>query len=108
MKTIEFCGRSLEVIRSFSVTAKREAGYQLDRIQRGFDPQDWKPMATVGKGVREIRIQEQGQYRIIYVASIDEVIFVLHAFHKKTRKARNIDIAKAKRELKTIHERLAK
>ncbi len=60
MKDIEFIGRSLEAIRDFPVDAKREAGYQLDRVQRGLEPTDWKPMTSIGQGVREIRIQEQG------------------------------------------------
>jgi len=46
MKNIQFCGRSLEVLRGFPAVAKREAGYQLDRTQHGFDPTDWKPMPS--------------------------------------------------------------
>ena len=57
MKDIEFVGRSLEEIRDFPVDAKREAGYQLDRVHRGLEPTDWKPMTSIGQGVREIRIQ---------------------------------------------------
>ena len=107
MKAIEFCGKSLDVIRDFSASVKREAGYQLDRIQQGLDPQDWKAMTAVGSGVKEIRIQEQGQYRIIYVAKFEDAIYVLHAFQKKTQKTRKTDIDSAKRELKAIQERLS-
>ena len=52
MKSIEFHGHSLESIRKFPLTVKREIGYQLDRVQRGLNPVDWKPMPTVGKGVK--------------------------------------------------------
>jgi phage-related protein len=46
--------------------ARREAGYQLDQVQRGNDPDDWKPMRSVGQSVREIRIHEEsGAFRVI-------------------------------------------
>lgn len=102
MKDIEFYGRTLEEIRDFPVAAKREAGHQLDRVQRGYDPADWKPMSSIGHGVREIRIQEQGQYRVIYIAKLEDAIHVLHAFQKKTQKTRKQDIATAKHALKQI------
>jgi phage-related protein len=30
--------------------ARREVGYQLEHVQEGVDPDDWKPMSTVGSG----------------------------------------------------------
>ncbi len=102
MKGIEFYGRTLDEIRNFSADAKREAGHQLDRVQRGYDPADWKSMSSIGKGVREIRIQEQGQYRVIYIAKLEDVIHVLCAFQKKTQKTRKQDIDTAKHALKQI------
>lgn len=108
MKKIEFVGRSLEAIRGFTVDARREAGYQLDRVQRGLDPTDWKPMTSVGQGVREIRIQEDGQWRIIYVAKFEDAVYVLHAFRKKTQKTSKPDINAAKRALNEVVERFRK
>jgi len=58
----------------------------------------------VGSGVREIRIHRDGQYRVIYVAKIDNAIHVLHAFQKKTQKTRKQDVEIAKRRLKAIKE----
>lgn len=87
MKKIIFVDRSLEEIKDFSLEAKREIGYQLDRVQRGIDPLDWKPMQGIGSGVREIRVRDKdGIYRVIYVAKFQEAIYVLHAFQKKLRK----------------------
>jgi len=100
MKGVDFKGRSLEAIREFPDRAKNEAGFQLDRVQRGLDPTNWKPIATVGKGVKEIRISEEGQYRVIYVANIGSKIVVLHAFSKKTQKTLQSDIDTAKRAYK--------
>jgi len=105
MKVIEFCGRSLQTVRDFPVSAKRETGQQLDRVQQGHDPIDWKPMASIGKGVREIRITEQGIYRVIYTAKFKETIYILHAFQKKTQKTRKQDIEVAKRALKQIYDK---
>ena len=100
MKGIDFYGRTLEEIRDFPANAKREVGHQLDRVQRGYNPSDWKPMPSIGRGVREIRIQEQGQYRVIYFAKFKDAIQVLHAFQKKTQKTRKKDIDSAKKALK--------
>ena len=102
MKDIRFCGRSLEVLRGFPADAKREAGFQLDRVQRGLEPTDWKPMPSIGSGVREIRIISEGQYRLIYVAKFAEAIYVLHAFQKKTQKTRKQDIKAARQALKQL------
>jgi phage-related protein len=105
MKGIEFLGASLKTVREFPALAKRDAGLQLDRVQRGLDPTDWKPMKSVGQGVREIRIQHEGQYRVIYVASFEERVYVLHAFQKKTQRTGKQDLDAAKRALKEVLER---
>jgi phage-related protein len=57
-KPVEFRGSALDDLRAFPAAARREAGYQLDQIQRGREPDDWKPMNAVGRGVREIRIRD--------------------------------------------------
>jgi phage-related protein len=75
------------------VGARRECGYQLDRVQHGFEPSDWKPMPTVGGGVREIRVREQGgTFRLIYVARLADRIYVLHCFQKRTQKTAKADL----------------
>lgn len=99
MKTIVWHGSSYDDLRAFPLNARRDAGYQLDRVQRGLEPNDWKPMPTVGSGVREIRIREDnGAFRVIYVASLGESIYVLHAFQKKSQKtsAKDLNLAKAR------------
>jgi phage-related protein len=105
MKGIEFLGASLKTVREFPAQAKREAGHQLDRLQHGLDPTDWKPMKSIGQGVREIRIQDEGQYRVIYMATFEDKIYVLHAFQKKSQKMSKQDLEAAKRALKEISER---
>lgn len=58
MKAVIWMGSSKDDLIAFPPDARREAGYQLDRVQRGDEPEDWKPMSTVGASVREIRIRE--------------------------------------------------
>jgi phage-related protein len=59
---------------------------QLDKVQRGEQPDDFKPMGSVGKGVEEIRMTDHsGAYRVIYCAQRAEAVYVLHAFQKKTQ-----------------------
>jgi phage-related protein len=92
-KSIEFRGSSLDDLRDFPVLARREAGFQLDKVQRGLDPDDWKPIASVGLGVREIRIRDgSGAFRVIYVAKFESAVYVLHCFQKKTEKTSAHDI----------------
>ncbi len=97
-----FVGSALKDLRAFPRAPRREAGYQLGRVQFSLEPSDWKPMPTVGRGVREIRIHHEGQFRVIYVAKTDDAIHVLHAFPKKTRKTRKQDIDIARRRLREI------
>ena len=71
---------------------RRAAGRELERVQRGADPTDWKPMAGVGRGVREIRVHVAGEVRVFYVAAFPEAVYVLHVFSKKTRTTSSGDL----------------
>ena len=92
-KRVEFRGGALDDLRAFPVSARREAGHQIDQVQQGREPDDWKPMNTVGQGVREIRIwDETGTFRVIYVAKFADTVYVLHCFQKKTQKTSKVDL----------------
>ena len=96
MKPVRFVGSALDDLRDFPALARREAGYQLGRVQNGLDPNDWKPMTSVGASVREIRMRDEaGAFRIIYIASLPDAIYVLHAFQKKAQQTskRDLDVA---------------
>lgn len=99
MKRLEFLGDALDRLRDFPEPARKEAGVQLHKIQLGLEPSDWKPMTTIGAGVQEIRIRDEtGAFRIIYVTRIEDAVYVLHAFQKKTQQTakRDLDIATAR------------
>lgn len=108
-KPVEFVGSSLDDLRAFPLTARREAGYQLDQVQNGHEPDDWKPMNTVGKGVKEIRIRDAaGAFRIIYVAKFADAVYVLHCFQKKTEKTGKADVELAAKRYRDLLKELDK
>lgn len=96
-------GDSLARIRAFPSGARQDVGFQMDKVQKGEYPDVWKPMKTVGKGVKEIRIKEaSGHYRVIYLASLENAVYVLHAFPKKTQQTRKSDIELARKRLSLV------
>jgi phage-related protein len=96
MKKIQFLGDSLKSLREFPEDAKHDVGYQLDKVQRGEQPDDFKPMPSIGKSVEEIRVRDDsGIYRVIYTARLADAVYVLHAFQKKTQTTSKRDIALA-------------
>ena len=102
-KPLHFIGSSLEDLRAFPDQARRDAGFNLNFVQRGLEPSDWKPMKTVGAGVKELRVCDRsGVFRVIYLATRPEAVYVLHCFQKKTRKTRRADIELAARRLRQI------
>jgi phage-related protein len=86
-KKLEWIGAARRELLAFPTPARRAAGMSLDRVQDGFEPEDWKPVQSVGPGACEIRIRSSDggttQHRVIYVAKFPEAIYVLHAFDKK-------------------------
>jgi phage-related protein len=85
-KEIRWVGSCWDDLRAFPDDARREAGFQLGKVQAGLEPADWKPFDDVGAGTKEIRVRDSnGIYRVMYVAKFDEAIYVLHCFQKKTQ-----------------------
>ena len=85
-KEIRWVGSTYDDLLAFPQESRREAGFQLGKVQAGLEPADWKPFEDVGAGTKEIRIKDaSGAYRVMYVAKFEEAIYVLHCFQKKTR-----------------------
>jgi phage-related protein len=103
IKPLRFRENSLETLRKFSVGARQVAGFQLDKVQRGLQPDDWKPIPTVGSGVKELRIwDEAGTFRVIYLAKQAEAVYVLHCFQKKTEQTSEKDFQLARKRYKDL------
>ncbi|WP_236717239.1 type II toxin-antitoxin system RelE/ParE family toxin [Acidihalobacter prosperus] len=99
----------MDDLRAFPSDARREAGHQIDQVQNGRDPDDWKPMPTVGKGVREIRVRDAtGAFRVIYVAKLAEAVYVLHCFQKKTQKTAKSDLELAGQRYRDLLKELGR
>ncbi len=103
MKVLRFLGNSLAAIRDFPEDVRHDAGYQLDKVQRGEQPDNFKPMSSIGRGVEEIRLYEDsGIFRVIYTARFLDYVYVLHAFQKKSQSTSRRDIELAKERFEQL------
>ena len=106
MKPVVWLGSSKSDLKAFPSPAMDDMGHQLFRVQCGLDPGDWKPMPSIGPGVREIRVRDpSGAFRTIYLATRPEAVYVLHCFRKKTAKTALQDIELARERLTRVPRR---
>ena len=109
VKSIIFLGNALDDLRAFPQSARRAVGHQLDRIQRELEPDNWKPMKTVGAGVKEVRVHDDaGAFRAIYVTKFGDAVYVLHCFQKKSQKTAQLDLSLAKARYRELMSRRLK
>jgi len=98
-------GSAKDDLSAFPKAARNRAGHELFMVQVGREPDDWKPMATVGPGAREIRVRDPGgAFRVIYVASFGDAVYVLHAFQKQSRKTSRSDLKLAKQRYRDARD----
>ncbi len=71
---------------------RSDASYQLDLVQRGGAPADFRPMPDAGSAVMEIRLHGYNELRAFYVARFEEAVYVLPCFGKRTRTTRKAGI----------------
>jgi phage-related protein len=95
MGTLYWCGTSLDDLRAFPKVAKISLGRELDRLERGAMPTDFKPLKKLGKGITgvyEVRTREQGDiFRVAYVTKFGDDVVVLHCWQKKTQQTSESD-----------------
>ena len=102
-KRVVWLGSSKADLKALPKTVLAQAGYELFLVQCGLEPTDWKPMSAVGRGVREIRVRDSsGAFRVIYLMSRPEAVYVLHCFQKKTQATSQSDIELAQKRLKMV------
>ena len=102
LKSIVWVGSALKDLRAFPEDAQRRAGYELYLVQDGQEPTDWKPMSIISAGVREIRVHTGAEYRVFYLATFADAVYVLHAFEKRTRRTRHADLELARVRLRMV------
>lgn len=100
-------GDSRQVVLTFPDTVRQNLGFQLWKLQIGERPKDYRPLPSVGSGAFELRDQdERAWYRVVYLSRINDVIYVLHCFEKKSREMSRRDFEKARQRLKAVKARL--
>jgi phage-related protein len=105
MKPVRFVGSAKDDLAAFPKHARIRAGHELFMTQAGRNPDDWKPIADIGPGACEIRVRDStGAYRVIYVAKFKDVVYVLHAFQKKSQKTARADLNLAKQRYRIARE----
>jgi phage-related protein len=104
VKPVTWMGDSLASLRKAPADIRSDAGYQLELIQRGETPSDFRSMPDVGPGVAEIRLHGESEYRVFYFARFEEAVYVLHCFVKKTQATRKADLDLGRRRYKNLLE----
>jgi phage-related protein len=109
LASIAWEGDSREVLKALPEAVTENFGFELWQLQQGERPRDYRPLPSIGPGVFELRDQdERSWYRVVYLSRIEDVIYVLHCFEKKSREMPKKDFEKAKQRLKAVKLRLAK
>ena len=109
LATVAWEGSSREVLSAFPEGVKQNLGFQLWQLQQGERPSDYGPLPSIGPGVFELRDQdERAWYRVVYLSRIENVVYVLHCFEKKSGEMPRKDFEKARQRLKAVKARLEK
>lgn len=105
---ISWEGDSKAVLSAWDSEIKLDFGFSLREMQEGRPPRlTSKPMDSIGPKVFElVDYDDKKDYRLIYVARIDDVIYVLHCFEKTSQKTKKRDLNIAEARLKAVHKRL--
>ncbi len=106
LKPVEWLGDSRKRLREAHKSIRYRAGLELRALQTGNEPSDWKPMTSVGPGVIEIRLTVGSEYRIFTIAKLEDAIYVIHVFVKKTRKTPNSELEIARKRYRALKEEL--
>lgn len=105
MKELIWLGSSLDDLKSFPDEVQDEVGYALHCAQLGNTDSSVKPFKGYGSGVYEIVSNfNTDAYRAIYIVNLDDCLYVLHAFQKKSKSG----IKTPKPDLNMIETRLKK
>ena len=104
VKPLVWIGSSLKDLREFPDEVKDEMGFALYEAQCGLKPTAAKPLKGFGgAGVLEVVSDYQSDtYRAVYTVRLEDCVYVLHSFHKKSKKG----IATPKADIELIKRRL--
>jgi phage-related protein len=103
-KPAVWIGSSRDDLRAFPDEARRVMGFAINDAQNGDEHPRAKALKGFGgRSVLEVIDDEDGDtYRAVYTVRFAAVVYVLHAFQKKSKKG----IETPKREVELIRTRL--
>jgi phage-related protein len=94
---------SLVTLKRFPPPVRHKLGFALYQAQIGQRHESAKMLHGFAETIWQVRADDPGgTYRAVYVAQLEEAIYVLHAFQKKAKSG----IATPQRELDLIRQRL--
>jgi phage-related protein len=94
-------------LKTFPAAARSNLSFELWQLEQHLQPQNSKPMPSIGQGVFELKDgDDKTWYRLVYLTEIDNVIYVLHCFEKPGRKTPRNDLKIAKKRLSDVRARL--
>ncbi len=102
-RTISWIKAARKAFEDFPVQARESGLDALTIIADGATPDIAKPLSGLGSGVWELAIRARGDaYRVVYAMQLDDDIWVVHAFQKKSKSG----IATPKHEIDVVRERI--
>lgn len=105
LKPVVWIGSALDDLRAFPGAVRDEVGYALYLVQGGGTPSQAKRLKGELSGLIEIVEDFDGDtYRAVYTVKLHGVVYVLHAFQKKSKRG----IATPRREIELIKARYAR
>lgn len=106
MKELEWIASSKKDLLGFPVDVRKEMGHALYMAQNGTKHKNAKPL----KGFSNAKVLEvvydngNGTFRTMYTVQFEDVLYVLHAFQKKSKTG----IKTPKQEIDLVVQRLKK
>jgi phage-related protein len=108
MATVSWEGDSWKVLKSWPKAIQWDFGNSLREMQYGRAAKlQVRPMQSIGSGVFELKdADEKTWYRMVYLARIEDTVYVLDCFEKNTAKTEHKDLHTATARLSKVRQRI--
>ncbi len=108
--SISWEGDSWNILKSWPKPIQWDFGNSLREMQYGRSAKlNVRPMPSISPGVFELKdSDEKAWYRMIYLARIGDLIYVLNCFEKNSAKTERKDLNTARSRLSQVKQRILK
>lgn len=105
VKELGWVSSSKKDLMDFPLDIRKEMGHALYVAQQGGKYKDAKPLKGFGGAsvLEVVQNDGNGTYRTMYTVQFEEVVYVLHAFQKKSKTG----IKTTKQDMNLVEKRLA-